>query len=179
VTGNTSAKPNIHIVQKATLVHQQKESVTPSTSDSAQEYEVLKQENNGENLSQESDDSKIVVDVEKKDSDEKENDKEDTEVPAKQAAAEPRQKHRRKRHGLPVAKPVSRVPSESALRMADKPPAERPPVKPVNALPVRNLSPVQVEDTEDSCVAEKDGVSTTPVSRTQSPDSMQVSVCCV
>jgi len=192
VTGNTSPKPNIHIVQKATLV---KPSVTSSASDSAQVDEVLKQENNSDNLSQESDDSKKDVDDVKKDSDGKENEKEsdrkenDTKTSVKQAAAEPRQKHRRKRHGLPAAKPVSKVPSELALRMADKPPVEKRPIKPVNSAPVLSLFPVRVEDTEDSSEtvkAERDGVSTTPVirSESQSPDSMQVSVvvcvlCCV
>jgi len=175
VTGNTSPKPNIHIVQKATLV---KPSITSSGSDSVQVDEVLKQENNSENLSQESDDSKKDVDDVKKDSDGKEDEKEDTKMLAKQAAAEPRQKHRRKRHGLPAAKPVSKVPSELALRMADKPPVEKPPLKPVNSAPVLYRSPVQAEDAEDNGETVKDGVSTTPVIRNepQSPDSMQVSV---
>ncbi|XP_065916601.1 EH domain-binding protein 1-like [Dysidea avara] len=178
VTGNTSQKPNIHVVQKATVVQQQKPAVTPSSSSTCgQDNEVMKQENNNEDLSQESDDNKTAVDDTKNVSDGKESEKEDVKAPAKQAAAVPRQKHRRKKPGMPVAKPVSKIPSSTALRMADNPPADKP-VKPVNPLPIRNRSPVQSEDTDDSSdtvKAMKNNVSTTPISRsgTQSPDSTQ------
>lgn len=140
VLGKAASKPQIHVVQNATVTQQQKSSDTSSSDINFDSTQVNKTPNqdineksnqNTENLHKENSEDlqKDNPGKETEKETDKENDgetnKEDSKV---QRTAQPKKEPRRKRHHIlpSEVKPVSKEPSASALNMARQPPAEKP-----------------------------------------------------
>ena len=194
VLGKAAPNPQIHIVQNATVIQQQKMPSDTSSSivnsDSTQvniKDDNQKSNQDVENLHKEnSEDLKrddagkeaekeTVKDVDKED--EKETNKEDGKL---QRTAQPKKEPRRKRHHIlpSEVKPVSREPSASALSKASQPPAEKPIPVPRTAKTVSKEKEEEEDIDNVNTTAEADAhdeVCTTPSSGTRSPDNMEVS----
>ena len=194
VLGKAAPNPQIHIVQNATVIQQQKMPSDTSSSNinsdstqvnkiddnekSNQDVETLHKENS-EDLKRDDAgkeaEKETGKDVDKED--EKETNKENGKS---QRTAQPKKEPRKKRHHIlpSEVKPVSREPSASALSKASQPPAEKPIPVPRTAKTISKEKEEEEDIDNVNTTVEPDvhdEVCTTPSSGTRSPDNMEVS----
>lgn len=197
VLGKAAPKPQIHVVQNTVVTQQQKVPDTSSSNSDSTKVNEKPTHDNVESTHKESSEElqKHIPETEnKKEEAEKENAEKEIEnnkEPNKgdgevQRTAQPKKEPRRKRHHHMLSsevKPVSKKPSESALSMANQPPAERPiPVPRTVPIPKTETIAIEEKHEEDTDNVNTTAVadvhdevcSTPPSSGTQTPDSMQV-----
>ena len=194
VLGKAAPKPQIHVVQNTVVTQQQK---VPDTSNSNSDstpvnekptHDIIENahKDSSEKLQKdipEKENEKEEVENENAEKEKENNDKPDGEV---QRTAQPKKEPRKKRHHHMLSsevKPVSKEPSESALKMTKQPPAEKPiPVPRTVPTPKTETVANEERDEEDIDNVNTTAVtdvhdevcSTPPSSGAQSPDSMQV-----